>query len=232
MFPVSLKATHIKKTFEDGWILKKQTRIIQGISFEVRKGETLGIMGESGAGKTTLAKIIAGLEKPTEGEVLFEDRNIFSMKRKEFLFFRRKVQLVFQNPESSLNPRKTIKKSFQQVLNLLDIPRPERMEAVLNVLRMVGLSEEILCRYPHQLSGGQNQRVVLGRVLLIEPEIIILDEPTSGLDISVQAQILHLLRSIQAKQGMSYILISHDKDIIRFMSHRIGAIMEGKLFYL
>lgn len=232
MFPVPLKAKHITKTFEDGWILKKRTRIIQGISLEVRKGETLGIMGESGAGKTTLAKIIAGLEKPTEGEVFFGGRNIFSIKRKEFLLFRRKIQLVFQNPEGSLNPRKTIKKSLQHVLNLLDIPRPKGMEAVLNVLRMVGLSAEFLCRYPHQLSGGQNQRVVLGRVLLLEPEIIILDEPTSGLDISVQAQILKLLRSIQAKKGLGYVLISHDKDIIQFMSHRIGVLKEGKLFDL
>jgi peptide/nickel transport system ATP-binding protein len=137
--------------------------------------------------------------------------------------------MMFQDPEGSLNPKKTILKSLDEVLNLIKTPREARPAAIQNIFATVGLSEEILLRYPNQLSGGQNQRVTLTRILLLDPEIIILDEPTSALDISVQAQMLNLLKDLQQKKELTYIFISHDIDVIRFMCHDIGVIKNGRL---
>lgn len=232
MFPALLKIERISKVFYSGLIFKTSKRILENISFEVNKGETFGIMGASGTGKTILGKIVAGIENPSGGKIRFHGKTIFKLNKEEFSHFRRKVQMVFQNPEGSLNPKKSIKKSFEEALHLIKIPKKKRKEVILDILRTIGLSEEFLCRYPHQLSGGQNQRVALGRVLLLEPEIIILDEPTSALDVSVQAQILNLLKELQAKKGFGYILISHDREITKFMSHRIGIIENGNLSYL
>lgn len=202
---------------------------LQNISFEVNKGETLGIMGESGTGKTTLAKIAAGLEKASDGKIFYEGKDISLMTRKEFSRFRRNVQMVFQNPESSLNPRKSLAKSLEEVADLKGIPKKDRKEALRDILQKVGLQQDILSRFPHQVSGGENQRTALARVLLLEPQIVILDEPTSALDISVRAQILHLLKSLQSEKGLAYVLISHDLDVIRFMSHSISLLREGSL---
>lgn len=232
MFPGLLKIERISKVFDSGLIFKTSKRILENISFEVNKGKTFGIMGDSGTGKTILGKIVAGIENPSGGEIRFHGKNISKLNKEEFSHFRRKVQMVFQNPEGSLNPKKNIKKSFEEALHLIKIPKKKRKEVILDILRTIGLSEEFLCRHPHQLSGGQNQRVALGRVLLLEPEIIILDEPTSALDVSVQAQILNLLKELQAKKGFGYILISHDREIIKFMSHRIGIIENGNFSYL
>ena len=186
-------------------------------------------MGESGTGKTTLAKIAAGLEKASKGKVLYKDKEISGMTKEEFSRFRRNVQMVFQNPESSLNPRKSLSSSLKEVADLKRIPKMDRKEAVRNILQRVGLQKDILSRFPHQVSGGENQRIALARVLLLEPQIVILDEPTSALDISVRAQILHLLKSLQSEKGLAYVLISHDLDVIRFMSHSISLLREGSL---
>ena len=221
---------NVSKSFDSGVLRRKRTGdFLQNISFEVKTGETLGIMGESGTGKTTLAKIATGLEKASEGKVLYQGKEIFAMSREEFCRFRRNVQMVFQNPESSLNPKKSLSRSLKEVADLKKIPKMDRNEAVRDILQRVGLQKDILSRFPHQVSGGENQRIALARVLLLEPQIVILDEPTSALDISVRAQILHLLKSLQSEKGLAYVLISHDLDVIRFMSHSISLLREGAL---
>lgn len=229
MCAVQLEIRRISKTFESGLFAKRQRSVLQNISFDVPEGRTFGIVGESGTGKTTLGKIIAALEKPTSGEIFFHGNTLTRMRKEEFSVFRRKVQMLFQDPEGSLNPKKTIRKSLEEILNLIKIPRIEKKNALENILQTVRLSQEVLARYPSQISGGQNQRIALARILLLDPEIIILDEPTSALDISVQAQILNLLKDLQKQSGLTYIFISHDRDVIRFMCHKIGIIKQGSL---
>lgn len=214
-----LKAENVGKAYESGLIFKKRHVALQGISLEMEEGKTLGLMGISGSGKTTLGKILAGLERPSSGRVFFAGKDLWSMRGREFFAFRRAVQMVFQDPEGSLNPRKRIERSIHEVLGLLKIPRGEWRDRTGEVLDLVGLSEELLCRYPAQISGGQCQRVALARVLLLRPQVIILDEPTSALDISVQAQILNLLKDLQRDLGLAYLLISHQHEVIRFMAH-------------
>lgn len=229
MCAVHLEVRRISKTFQTGLSGRKSHYVLENISFEVQKGQTFGIVGQSGTGKTTLAKIIAALDKPTHGEILFQRKPLNDMGKEEFSKFRKKVQMMFEDPEGSLNPKKTIRKSLEEVIDLIKTPGENRARVIKKSLQTVGLDEEILARYPHQISGGQNQRVVLARILLLEPEIIILDEPTSALDISVQAQILNLLKHLQKQKGLTYIFISHDLEVITFMCHRTGLIENGHL---
>jgi peptide/nickel transport system ATP-binding protein len=223
---VVLKAEDLSRVYESGLIFKKRHVALQGISLEMEEGKTLGLMGVSGSGKTTLGKMLAGLEKPSRGKVFFAGKDLQSMSSKEYAVFRRAVQMVFQDPEGSLNPRKSIERSIHEVLGLLKIPSREWQDKTREMLHMVSLSEELLCRYPSQISGGQCQRVALGRVLLLRPQVIILDEPTSALDISVQAQVLNLLKDLQRDLGLAYLLISHQSEVIRFMAHET-IILEG-----
>jgi peptide/nickel transport system ATP-binding protein len=227
MCAVQLEVSNIAKTYESGLLSKKSRSVLKNISFEVLEGHTFGIVGESGTGKTTLGKIIAAIEWPTSGEIIFHGNSLNEMKKAAFSIFRRKVQMLFQDPESSLNPNKTIQKSLLEILNLIQMPHSDRAAALKNILRTVGLSAEVLARYPNQISGGQNQRIALARILLLEPEVIVLDEPTSSLDISVQAQILHLLKDLQKQKKFTYIFISHDRDVIKFMCSHIGTIERG-----
>ena len=227
--PTVLEMVQVKKAYRSGLLFKKIHPVLEDVSIDLEEGRTFGLMGRSGSGKTTIGKILAGLEKPSSGKVFFEGRDILGLNEKEFSLFRRKVQMVFQDPEGSLNPRKSIERSIHEVLDLLKAPKRDWRKKTLETLEAVGLSDELLCRYPAQLSGGQNQRVALGRVLLLEPAVMILDEPTSALDISVQAQILSLLRELQKERGMAYLLISHQEEVVRFMSHRIGVLTEGRL---
>ncbi|MBN1222666.1 MAG: ABC transporter ATP-binding protein [Candidatus Aminicenantes bacterium] len=229
MFSLSLRTESISKSYARGLLFKTHKKILDGVSLEVKKGETLVIMGESGAGKTSLGKIIAGLEKPTKGAVLYAGKSLPQMDSLEHKIFRSRVQMVFQNPEASLNPRKTIETSLKQVLKLTGMPAGKREEVLFDTLETVGLHEDVLHRYPNQLSGGQNQRVVLARVLFLDPDFIILDEPTSALDISVQAQILHLLKRLQQEKKMGYVFISHDRAVAEFVSDRIGILENGRL---
>ncbi len=219
----------VSKTYESGIIFKRRRTVLEGISLEVKEGETVGLLGRSGSGKTTLGKVLSGLESPSGGKVLFNGINISDMNRTERLHFRRSVQMVFQDPEGSLNPKKSIDASLSEVLRLMGVPKSRWREKVMEILDAVSLSPEVLCRYPHQLSGGQNQRIVLGRVLLLEPEVIILDEPTSSLDISVQAQILNLLKDLQRDKGLAYLFISHQEEVIRFMTSHVRALEGGEL---
>lgn len=227
MCAAQLEIHNIAKFFESGILSKKSKVVLKNISFEVREGTTFGIVGDSGIGKTTLGKVIAAIEKPSSGDILFHGVALARMKKGDFALFRRKVQMMFQDPESSLNPKKTIHKSLDEILNLIRMPKRDRATAIMDVLRTVGLSTEVLARFPRQISGGQNQRIALARILLLEPEIIILDEPTSSLDISVQAQILNLLKDLQSQKGLTYIFISHDRDVIEFMCHDVGIIERG-----
>ena len=229
MCTVQLEVRNITKIFESGVMTKKSKSVLTNISFKVHRGQTIGIIGESGTGKTTLGKIMVGIENASSGEIFFHGRSLAEMTKNAFSGFRRKVQMLFQDPESSLNPKKTIHKSLDEILGLIKIPHEDRKMALENILKTVGLPTEILGRHPRQISGGQNQRIALARILLLEPEIIILDEPTSSLDISVQAQILHLLRDLQQQKNLTYIYISHDKDVIQFMCHDIGVITQGNL---
>ncbi|MFW5747744.1 MAG: ATP-binding cassette domain-containing protein, partial [bacterium] len=176
-------------------------------------------------GKTTLGKILAGILEPTGGQVLYEGRDIFSLNREERRNYIQNVQMMFQNPEGALNPMKRIERQFFDVCRLTgSASRAESAERTARALEQVGLSKEILCRLPSELSGGQNQRVALGRILLLDPKIIILDEPTSALDVSVQAQILHLLKRLQHERRLSYIFISHDPEVVDFMCDRIVSV--------
>jgi peptide/nickel transport system ATP-binding protein len=229
MPPVSLSVESISKTFRAQGKRSPARDVLKAVSFSVKPGETFGIMGESGSGKTALAKIAAGLENASSGAVKYSGQNIQSMSRPEHRDFRRRVQMVFQNPEASLNPRKTLLRSLNDVMHLMDVPRSRREEVIASRLEGVGLSTEILPRLPSQLSGGQNQRAALARTLLLEPEFLILDEPTSALDISARAHLLHLLKKLQRDQGLGYIFISHEPDIIRFMAHRVGRITDRTL---
>ena len=229
MCAVQLEIRDIAKTFKSGVFAKKPKSVLENISFKVHLGHTFGIVGESGTGKTTIGKIIAAIEQPSSGEIVFHGNALTKMTKAEFSFYRRKVQMLFQDPEGSLNPKKTIQKSLDEILNLIKMPLGDRKSAIANILQTVGLSSEILARYPNQISGGQNQRIALARILLLEPEIIILDEPTSALDISVQAQTLNLLKELQVQKGLTYVFISHDRDVINFMCHDIGVIEHGNL---
>lgn len=231
MPPVRLTASGIGRTFGAAGISKDRRVLLKNISFTVKQGETLGIMGNSGTGKTTLARILVGLDPPTTGEVRYAERNLKKMDRPEMSRFRRNVQMVFQNPEGSLNPRKNIRCCLQEVLALRHVPRYHRPDRISRILEQVALTSEILGRYPSQLSGGQNQRVALARALLLEPKFLILDEPTSALDISARAQLLHLLKSLQKNHHLGYVFISHDPEVIRFMSHTVALIQDHTMIW-
>jgi peptide/nickel transport system ATP-binding protein len=225
----SLKGESLAKLFPGRRRDKTASPILHQVSFLVRRGETLGIMGRSGSGKTTLGLIAAGLEPPSSGRLLLDGRPVDGMNRMEMKEFRRRVQMVFQNPEASLNPGKTIERALGEVLALMRIPKPERGPRILQALQEVGLSGEFACRLPGQLSGGQNQRVVLARALLVGPDFLVLDEPAAALDISERARLLHLLRGLQAERGLGLLFFSHDTDSVRFLAHRAARLENGRL---
>jgi len=228
VFFVSLKAENLSRAYGSG-LLGRGKCIFRDVSFELEPGKTFGLMGPSGEGKSTLGRIISGLESPTNGEIFFNGNPLSRMKKTEYATFRRKVQMMFQDPTDAFNPRKRIEHSIFEVLNLLEISRTEHIRCTKEMLKTTGLPEEVLFRYPSQLSGGQLQRLALGRILLLDPEYIVLDEPTSALDVSVQAQVLNLLKKVQAEQGISYLLISHDEAVIRFMSDSCGELENGQM---
>jgi len=224
-----IELQEVTAIFYQGWLKKKSHIILDQVSVTLHAGKTFGLMGRSGIGKTTLGKIAAGLMTPFSGKVIFHGKDISQIKPGEWRVFRQKVQMLFQDPQGSLNPKKRVNTSIRDVLNLMRVPIVQQEETVGKILQTVGLSNDFLFRYPAQLSGGQNQRVALARILLLQPEFIILDEPTSALDISVQAQILALLRELQETHGLGYLLISHDSKVIHYMSHSIGLLRDGKL---
>jgi peptide/nickel transport system ATP-binding protein len=204
-------------------------RAVDSVSLEVRQGEVLGIIGESGSGKTTLGFMLADLEPMSAGEILYKSKSLQQMTRTERRLFRQKVQVVFQDSGSSLNPRRTIGGTLRDSLRLSGLRSRERDSAVAELLGKVGLSAEYGHRYPHELSGGQRQRVGLARALAMRPDLIIADEPVSALDVSLQGQIINLLLGLQREMNLTMVLISHDIAVVRHSCQRVAVMYEGKL---
>ena len=209
-------------------------KAVDDVSLEIYRGETLGIVGESGCGKSTLGKTLMMLEKATGGKVLFnydgEFRDITQFNSKEMFDFRKKVQMVFQDPYSALNPQKKIYTSFEDPLKVHGIHSEAEREAIMQkVLKMVNIQPDYLMRYPHEFSGGQRQRLCIARALEVMPEVLICDEPVSALDVSIQAQVLNLMKEIQAELNLTYLFIAHDLSVVQYMSDRIVVMYLGKI---
>ena len=209
----------------------KVVRALDGVSFELRKGETLGIVGESGCGKSTLARTIVGLETPTSGTVRFRGNDLHGLRGRARHDMRRRVQIVLQDPYSSLNPRRTVRETLMQPFHIHrdQLPRARREDRIRELVDLVGLNPDHLDRYPFQFSGGQRQRIGIARALTLEPEVIVCDEPVSALDVSVQAQVVNLFQRLQRELGLAYVFIAHDLSVVRHISDRIGVMYLGKM---
>ncbi len=210
--------------------VKGYVKAVDSVSFEVRKGETLGLVGESGSGKTTLGQSIVCLIKPFSGEIVFKDTNLLERSGRELRPLRRNLQMVFQDPYGSLNPRMTIASMLGEAMKIRGLrTRIEVRERVRELLHMVGLPQDAATRYPHEFSGGQRQRLSIARALSVNPEFIVLDEPVSALDVSMQAQILNLLKNLQAQLGLTYLFIAHDLSVVKHMSTRVAVMYLGRI---
>ncbi|MET9070042.1 ABC transporter ATP-binding protein [Streptosporangium sandarakinum] len=217
-----------------GILLRKQVgaiKAVDGVSFDLRRGETLGIVGESGCGKSTLAKVLMALERPTSGSVKIKGREIANARGSELKRVRRNIQMVMQDPYTSLNPRMTVGDIVGEPYEIHPevAPKGDRRRRVQELLEVVGLNPEHVNRYPHQFSGGQRQRIGIARGLALQPEIIVCDEPVSALDVSIQAQVVNLLERLQREFGLAYIFIAHDLSVVRHISDRVGVMYLGKM---
>ncbi|MFG2286912.1 ABC transporter ATP-binding protein [Streptomyces sp. NPDC048595] len=217
-----------------GVLFKKQigaVKAVDGVSFDLRKGETLGIVGESGCGKSTVAKLLVGLERPTAGQILYRGEDITRLSGRAMKAVRRNIQMVFQDPYTSLNPRMTVGDIVGEPYEIHPevAPKGDRRRKVRELLDVVGLNPEYINRYPHQFSGGQRQRIGIARGLALRPEIIVADEPVSALDVSVQAQVVNLLEQLQDEFDLSYVFIAHDLSVVRHISDRIAVMYLGRL---
>jgi oligopeptide transport system ATP-binding protein len=234
MAEVLLKVDNLKKYFPiTGGVLGKQTgsvKAVDDISFWVNKGETLGLVGESGCGKSTTGRMLMRLTDPTEGQVVFEGKDLVTLSDSDMRKTRKDMQMVFQDPFASLNPRHTVEKILEEPLIVHGIgTKQERKKMVKEMLEVVGLSSYHAKRYPHQFSGGQRQRIGIARALMTRPKLIIADEPVSALDVSIQSQVLNLLGDLQKEFQLTYIFIAHDLGVVKHISDRVGVMYLGRL---
>ena len=234
---VILEARNMKKHFtkRSGMTGRQLTvKAVDGISFSIKPGETLGLVGESGCGKTTVGRTVIGLYTPTEGNVLFKGEDIFQAKSSRQALNRRQMQMIFQDPYSSLNPRMTVGDIIGEPVEIhhLAANKKERVERIQHLLDLVGLNPEHINRYPHEFSGGQRQRIGIARSLAVEPELIVCDEPISAVDVSIQAQIINMLERLQDELGLTYMVIAHDLSMIRYISDRVAVMYLGKIVEL
>jgi len=231
--PALLQVSGLKKYFPVTDALgriRAQVKAVDDVSFEIFTGETYGLVGESGCGKSTTGRALMRLIEPSAGKVIFDGRVLTEMSRRDLKPMRRHLQMVFQDPYSSLNPRKRIGATIKEALDIHRVGTPnERYQKVMDVLGRVGLHEEHYNRLPHEFSGGQRQRIGLARALILNPRLIVCDESVSALDVSVQSQIINLLRNIQRADGLSYLFIAHDIGVVRHISDRIGVMYLGRL---
>jgi len=234
MTDVLLKVDNLKKYFPiTGGLFSStigQVKAVDDISFFVRKGETLGLVGESGCGKSTTGRVLMRLLEPTEGQVTFEDQVLTNLSSNDMRKMRKEIQMVFQDPFASLNPRHTVEKILEEPLIVHGIgDKEERRRRVKEMLEVVGLSSYHAKRYPHQFSGGQRQRIGIARALMTKPKLIIADEPVSALDVSIQSQVLNLMEDLQKEFGLTYIFIAHDLGVVKHISDRVGVMYLGRL---
>ena len=229
MSRILIEGKNLSKEFPAG--RKKKLHAVTDVSIRIYEGETLGLVGESGCGKSTLGKMLIRMIEPTSGELMFREREVSRMSSRDFRPFRKELQMIFQDPYASLNPRMTVRDLIAEPLETWKVCRTkeETTGKVLELMKSVGVPGEFLQRYPHQFSGGQRQRIGIARAIALDPALIVCDEPVSALDVSVQNQILNLMNELQASRGLSYLFISHDLSVVRHIADRVAVMFLGRV---